>query len=463
MRAYPTSAVGGAVATFLAGFLAHDVLGPALVHEASGLPPRSGPGHELEVSSSSSTSTSTSAALACLCPAPPAPKEPEPSPLRVAGTGLDSTVEVPLAVALGVGALLTLAAAARCWSRVEDQALARKVLEPIGESRIHLAWVLVTYSDDPGWTHERVLLWPHNEARTSWQIYTPGNDLYAEDFGDYASLVPVTGRRRYPPGVRNVVAFNRSLQAAELVSLIRRGRGEAVLEHGPLANGWWGQDWLGGRLDIPAPTAVEVPRVRRRLRRKAAEVQTDLPVLGDGSPPPPPPPPSERPPGSWVRCSFEDSDFGQMVPLPATAILRGRYGLDKDEMGEWRPIEYVLDDQAYSWRDDKLVRRIGSDHHEAEDLRACWIDVDETGSRFKEWRKVVQESTQEVFSDSSLRGPPACPEVCRKMYRHGGTPEIWFQEWCEETGISRRDRAYHEVQTLIECLCLAGTYDQVNM
>eukprot|EP00959_Pyramimonas_sp_CCMP1952_P379423 7947500-Pyramimonas_sp.AAC.1 len=49
------------------------------------------------------------------------------------------------------------------------------------------------------------------------------------------------------------------------------------------------------------------------------------------------------------------------------------------------------------------------------------------------------------------------------MYRHGGAPKIWFQVRCKETGISRRDRAYHEVQTLIECLYLAGTYDQANM
>ncbi|CAK0824653.1 unnamed protein product, partial [Prorocentrum cordatum] len=392
MRAYPTSAIG-AVITFLAGFVAHDLPWPALVHEASDLPSRSGPGHELEASSTSSTSTSTSTVLVCS--------------------------------------------------------------------------VLVTCSDDPGWTHERVLLWPHNEARTSWQIYTPGNDLYAEDFGDYASLIPMTGRRRYPPGVRNVVAFNRPLQTAELVSLIKRGRGEAVLEHGPPANGWWagaGQDWLGGRMDIPAPTAVEVPRVRRRLRKKGVE----------------------------------DSNFGQMVPLSAAAILRGRYGLDRDEMGEWRLIEYVEDEQANSWQDDKLTAAdrqrpprsglgdrlfggggggtatppaeptaadvvAGPGEEQAEDLRTCWIDVDETGSRFKEWRKVVQESSQEVFSDSSLRGPPACLEVCRKMYRHGGTPKIWFQEWCKETGISRRDRADHEVQTLIERLYLAGTYGQVNM
>ena len=135
MRAYPTSAIG-AVITFLAGFVAHDLPWPALVHEASDLPPRSGPGHELEASSTSSTSTSTSTVLVCSCPAP---KEPEPAPVRVAGSGPGATVEVPLAAVLGGGALATLAAAAGYRSRVEDHAAARKVLEPIGEARIHLA------------------------------------------------------------------------------------------------------------------------------------------------------------------------------------------------------------------------------------------------------------------------------------------------------------------------------------
>ena len=35
-----------------------------------------------------------------------------------------------------------------------------------------------------------------------------------------------------------------------------------------------------------------------------------------------------------------------------------------------------------------------------EDLRTCWIATGETGPRSKTWRDVVQESTQETFSDS---------------------------------------------------------------
>ncbi|CAK0791289.1 unnamed protein product [Prorocentrum cordatum] len=346
MRAYPTSAIG-TVATFLAGFVAHDVLGPAL---------RAWPRAGGQLDEQHLHEHQHRAGL--LVPGAAGAERPQAGAASIPVTMADDNICPGLRV-------------------------------------------LVTYSDDPGWTHERVLVWPRNEARTSWQIYTPGNDLYAEDFGDYASLIPMTGRRRHPPGVRNVVAFNWELQAAEWVSLIKRGRGEAVLEHGLPANGWWagaGQDWRGGRLDIPAPTAVEVPRARRRLRKKGAE----------------------------------------------------------DEMGEWRLIEYVQDDQADSWRDDKLVAAdrqrpprgalgdrlfggggggtatppggpavaavaSGTGEEQAEDLRACWIDVDETGSRFKEWRKVVQESTQEVLSDSSLRGPPACLEA----YAHGADHANW--------------------------------------
>ncbi|CAK0793120.1 unnamed protein product, partial [Prorocentrum cordatum] len=188
-------------------------------------------------------------------------------------------------------------------------------------------------------------------------------------------------------------------------------------------------------------------------------------------------------------------------------VVRGKFGVDQDSKGEWFPIEYVTDEAMARWRDDELVAadRLRSPHdrlenglfpaaggdaggtrtpppepeagsagpgglpadwaatYEKEDLRTCWIDADETGARFKEWRKVVQESTQEVFSDSNIRGPPVCLEICRKMYRRGGAPKMWFQEWCKEQGVTRKDRAYHEVQTLIEVLYLAGTHDQLNM
>ncbi len=56
-----------------------------------------------------------------------------------------------------------------------------------------------------------------------------------------------------------------------------------------------------------------------------------------------------------------------------------------------------------------------------------------------------------------------CLSVCRKMQQHGGTPRLWFAEWTKETGVTRRDRAWHEVNVLIDALYLAGTYDQVNV
>ncbi|CAK0892179.1 unnamed protein product [Prorocentrum cordatum] len=124
--------------------------------------------------------------------------------------------------------------------------------------------------------------------------------------------------------------------------------------------------------------------------------------------------------------------YGRHVELTASAVLRGRFGLDRNELGEWYPIEYVKDEDAGSWKDGKLVAAdclrppmsrlddrlfpivegapttpgemlggapaaaasVGAEAQE--DLRTCWIDVDETGARFKERRKVVQEGTQEV-------------------------------------------------------------------
>ena len=40
----------------------------------------------------------------------------------------------------------------------------------------------------------------------------------------------------------------------------------------------------------------------------------------------------------------------------------------------------------------------------SEDLRTCWIDTDEAGSRSKPWRNVVLESAQETVSDSVVSG-----------------------------------------------------------
>ena len=76
---------------------------------------------------------------------------------------------------------------------------------------------------------------------------------------------------------------------------------------------------------------------------------------------------------------------------------------------------------------------------------------DKTGSRFKTWSNVVLERTQETFSNSFVSGPAtAFPErgvAQREMLRRVGL----------------KDRARHEMHTLIDIFCWAGCYVQLNM
>ena len=95
-----------------------------------------------------------------------------------------------------------------------------------------------------------------------------------------------------------------------------------------------------------------------------------------------------------------------------------------------------------------------------EDLGTCWTDTDDTNSRFKPWRNVVLESTQET-SDSVVSGPATALPLCRKMLQHG--PERWFAEWAKELSIGRKDRAGHEMHTMIDIFYQEGCNDQLNM
>ena len=72
----------------------------------------------------------------------------------------------------------------------------------------------------------------------------------------------------------------------------------------------------------------------------------------------------------------------------------------------------------------------------AEDLH-----TDESSSRFKAWRNVVLESTQETFSGRVDSGPATALSVCRKMLQEGGGPKRWFTEGAKELSIGRKDRA----------------------
>ena len=97
------------------------------------------------------------------------------------------------------------------------------------------------------------------------------------------------------------------------------------------------------------------------------------------------------------------------------------------------------------------------------DLRVCYIDMDDTGTRYKEWRKVILESKTVTYADVPLDGPLSALNWCRHTHRFGGNPRLWFTEFARSKGIHSTDRVYHELSTLVDAVYHGGTYDQFNL
>ena len=84
--------------------------------------------------------------------------------------------------------------------------------------------VVVTYEDDPGWLHERLLLWVIEPDR--FVVLTPDGDMYEETQDTWLTAQIMTGRRYFPLGPANVVAFADPLEDAEMRRHITEGRSE---------------------------------------------------------------------------------------------------------------------------------------------------------------------------------------------------------------------------------------------
>ena len=98
-----------------------------------------------------------------------------------------------------------------------------------------------------------------------------------------------------------------------------------------------------------------------------------------------------------------------------------------------------------------------------EDIRTLWVDYDEQGCRYKEFKKVVAESKEVRFGDGEIDGPPSLLHLLKHMLRHGGNPRLWLDIWERAKGISVTDRTHHEIAVLIEAIYVAGCMDQINM
>ena len=59
----------------------------------------------------------------------------------------------------------------------------------------------------------------------------------------------------------------------------------------------------------------------------------------------------------------------------------------------------------------------GSNTLRPPDLRVCYIDMDDTGTRYKVWRKVILESKTVTYADVPLDGPLSALSWCRHTHR----------------------------------------------
>ena len=176
------------------------------------------------------------------------------------------------------------------------------------------------------------------------------------------------------------------------------------------------------------------------------------------------------PPQCDDRELSRGGSFVQLVTVQEVGELRGRM---LERLGTSNPgRQAVLDKRLYGTQGSGRVdsdnpadelEPVAERDAATEDLRTCWIDTDETGSRFKTRRNVVLESTQETFSGSVVSGLATALTTCRKMLQNGGDPKRWFAEWAKELPIGRKDRAWHEMHTMIDIFYQAGCYDQLNM
>ena len=71
------------------------------------------------------------------------------------------------------------------------------------------------------------------------------------------------------------------------------------------------------------------------------------------------------------------------------------------------------------------------------------------GERYREWRSVFLESSQEHFRDTPREGPLTALHMAKAMHRAGGLPKLWLEKFLREQRIEQHDRIAHELR----CIC----------
>jgi hypothetical protein len=84
--------------------------------------------------------------------------------------------------------------------------------------------LLVSFSEDPGWWHERLILHhiTHGES-ARFVILSPDGDLYDESVKDWESSYVISGKGAYPAGLEegSFVQFDAPVEMRELIGFHR--------------------------------------------------------------------------------------------------------------------------------------------------------------------------------------------------------------------------------------------------
>ena len=94
--------------------------------------------------------------------------------------------------------------------------------------------LLVSYgTSDPGWGHERLVLWPvvGDPVLTELMIYIADGDQYLECAAGWEQIWDITGMKRYPTDVPgDLIQFKEPVEKSELMALVKAARQSAKAE-----------------------------------------------------------------------------------------------------------------------------------------------------------------------------------------------------------------------------------------
>ena len=161
--------------------------------------------------------------------------------------------------------------------------------------------------------------------------------------------------------------------------------------------------------------------------------------------------------------------YGWTEP-PAAAAVEGATPAEPPAGGAAAPeaeadgdLRTAIDKRLATRDEDRADDREWPEKGDVEELRTLYVDYDNGGIRYKDWKVGVQECSTYRFGDFPHSGPPECLKFCRAVARDYENIRRWFQAWCEKFRLSEADRLWHEMSILVETLHFGLTYDQLNM